>query len=244
MRIALFITCVNDLMFPGTGRAVVSLLRRLGHDVEFPLEQTCCGQMHANTGYGEESLPLVRRFAEVFGGYDAVVTPSGSCAAMVREQYPRLVADTAGIAARTYELSELLVDVLGVEDTGAVFPHRVTYHPTCHGLRMLGLGDKPLRLLRNVRGIDLVDLPGAEECCGFGGTFAVKNADVSTAMLTDKCGSALSTGAEVLAAADNSCLAHIGGGLSRARAGMRVMHYAEILAAFDRVDAVAAGGAA
>lgn len=243
MRIALFVTCVNDLMFPGTGRAVVSLLRRLGHEVEFPLEQTCCGQMHANTGYAEEALPLVRRFAEVFGGYDAVVAPSGSCAAMVREQYPRLVSGTAGVAARTYELSELLVDVLGVEDTGAVFPHRVTYHPTCHGLRMLGLGDKPLRLLRNVRGIDLVELPGAEECCGFGGTFAVKNADVSTAMLTDKCGSALATGAEVLAAADNSCLAHIGGGLSRARAGMRVMHYAEILASFDREDATLKGAA-
>ncbi|MEV0648548.1 (Fe-S)-binding protein [Phytomonospora sp. NPDC050363] len=234
MRIALFITCVNDLMFPETGKAVVRLLRGLGHEVDFPLEQTCCGQMHANTGYREEAVPLVRRFADVFGSYDAVVSPSGSCAAMVRDSYPGLVPRddrVASVSSRTYELSELLVDVLGVTDTGAYFPHRVTYHPTCHGLRMLGLGDKPLSLLRGVRGIELAELPAAEECCGFGGTFAVKNAEVSTAMLTDKCRNALSTDAEVLAAADNSCLTHIGGGLSRMRAGMRVMHYAEILAA-------------
>jgi len=230
MRIALFITCVNDLVFPQTGKAVVTILERLGHTVEFPVGQTCCGQMHANSGYRDEALPLVRGFAETFDGYDAIVAPSGSCVAMVRDAYPRLVPEAARVAGRTYELSELLVDVLGVTDVGARFPHRVTYHPTCHGLRVLRLGDRPLRLLREVRDLELVELPGADECCGFGGTFAVKNADVSAAMLADKCAAVTGTGAEFLAAADNSCLAHIGGGLSRGGTGVRPVHYAEILA--------------
>ena len=231
MKVALFVTCVNDLVFPGTGRAVVEVLERLGHTVEFPAEQGCCGQMHANSGYREESLPLVANFVKTFDGYDAVVGPSGSCVAMVRDWYPRLVPDAGEVAARTYELSELLVDVLGVTDVGAAFPHRVTYHPTCHGLRMLRLGDRPRRLLESVRGLDLVDLPGAEECCGFGGTFAMKNADVSGAMLADKCRSIVDTGAAYVAAVDNSCLAHIGGGLSRAGGPAKPIHYAEILAA-------------
>jgi L-lactate dehydrogenase complex protein LldE len=230
MRVALFITCVNDLVFPRTGRAVVALLERLGHEVAFPEAQTCCGQMHANTGYRAEALPLVRRFVEVFADYEAIVVPSGSCAAMVRDTYPRLLPEAAAVAARTYELSELLVDVLGVTDVGAHFPHRVTYHPSCHGLRMLRLGDRPLRLLRAVAGIDLVELPDAEQCCGFGGTFAVKNADVSGAMLADKCDRIAETGAEYVAATDNSCLAHIGGGLARRGVRARAVHYAEILA--------------
>jgi L-lactate dehydrogenase complex protein LldE len=237
VRIGLFVTCVNDLLYPGTGQAVVRILERLGHDVDFPLAQTCCGQMHANTGYRQEAVPLVRRFSEVFAGYEAVVAPSGSCVAMIRDSYPRLAEGDAALSEavaaltpRVYELSELLVDVLGVTDLGAVYPHRVTYHTTCHGLRMLRLGDRPERLLRAVRGIDLVELPAAEECCGFGGTFAVKNPDVSTAMLTDKVRHVLATDAEVLAAADNSCLAHIAGGLGRMRTGVRAVHYAEILA--------------
>jgi L-lactate dehydrogenase complex protein LldE len=234
MRIALFVTCVNDLVFPRTGQAVVDILERLGQRVDFPATQTCCGQMHANSGYRAEALPLVRRFAATFAEYDAVVVPSGSCAAMVRETYPRLWAGSAPVAGRTYELSELLVDVLGVTDVGAVFPHRVTYHPTCHGLRMLRLGDRPLRLLRAVRDLELVELPGAEECCGFGGTFAVKNADVSAAMQADKSASVCGTGAEYVAAVDNSCLAHIGGGLSRRAAAVRPIHYAEILASTRR----------
>lgn len=230
-RVALFITCVNDLMYPQTGRAVVTVLERLGVEVAFPPGQTCCGQMHANSGYRDEALPMVRGFVETFAGYDAVVGPSGSCVAMVRESYPRLLPEAAGVAARTYELSEYLVDVLGVTEVGAVYPHRVTYHPTCHGLRFLRLGDRPLRLLRAVQGLELVDLAGAEECCGFGGTFALKNAEVSTAMLADKCTAICDTGAEVVAAVDNSCLAHIGGGLSRRRAPVRAVHYAQILAA-------------
>jgi L-lactate dehydrogenase complex protein LldE len=230
MRIALFITCVNDLMYPETGRAVVRILERLGHNVEFPPGQTCCGQMHANSGYREQALPMVRRFVETFDRYEAIVAPSGSCVAMVRDGYPRLWPLAAPVAARTYELSELLVDVLRVSDVGARFPHRVTYHPTCHGLRTLRLGDRPLRLLREVRRLRLVDLPGGQECCGFGGTFAIKNADVSAAMLADKCDAVIGTGAEYVAAADNSCLAHIGGGLSRRGAVARPVHYAEILA--------------
>lgn len=239
MKIGLFVTCVNDTLFPETGKAVIALLERLGHEVVFPEAQTCCGQMHLNTGYPEQALPMVESFTRAFSGYEAVVAPSGSCAAMVRDWHAKLaarqgrpgLARRAGeLAPRVYELSELLVDVLGVTDVGASFPHRVTYHPTCHSLRMLKIGDRPLRLLREVRGIDLVDLPDAAECCGFGGTFALKNSDVSAAMCADKVASVKATGAEVLCAADNSCLMHIGGSLSRQRSGVRVMHLAEILA--------------
>jgi Fe-S oxidoreductase len=243
MRIALFITCLADTLYPATGRAMVTLLERLGHTVDFPQAQTCCGQMHLNTGYPDEALPMVRRFADVFEPYDAVVAPSASCAGMVRENHPALAARTAdpaltAVAARTaakvYELSEFLVDVLDVTDVDAYFPHRVTYHPTCHSLRMLRVGEKPLRLLRAVRGIELVELADAESCCGFGGTFALKNAATSGAMLTDKMAHVVRTGAEVLCAADNSCLMHLGGGLSRAGAAVRPMHLAEILAATER----------
>ncbi|MEV4007639.1 (Fe-S)-binding protein [Actinomadura sp. NPDC049753] len=230
MKVALFLTCVNDTMYPGTGRAVVRLLRRLGHDVEFPESQTCCGQMHLNTGYRKQALPLVKGFAETFEPYDAVVTPSASCAAMIRDWHPRLAPRTAGVASRVYELTEFLVDVLGVTDVGAYYPHRVTYHPTCHSLRMLHVGDRPLRLLREVGGIDLVELPDAAECCGFGGTFALKNAEVSAAMCADKVTAVRETGAETLCAADNSCLMHIGGALTRTRAAVRTVHLAEILA--------------
>jgi L-lactate dehydrogenase complex protein LldE len=240
VRVGLFITCFNDTLFPRTGQAVVRVLERLGHEVEFPLEQTCCGQMHANSGYQLEAVPLARRFVRVFADYDAIVCPSGSCAAMVIDQYPRL-AELAGDAAlardveavggRVHEFAAFLTGELGVQDVGAYFPHRVTYHPTCHSLRALRVRDAPLRLLRAVRGIELIELPAATECCGFGGTFAVKNADVSTAMLTDKLGHVLATGAEVCTALDSSCLMHIGGALSRLRSGMRTMHLAEILAA-------------
>jgi L-lactate dehydrogenase complex protein LldE len=223
-------TCLTDTFFPDTARAVVRLLERLGCTVEFPAAQTCCGQMHYNTGYRKQATMLARRTAKAFDGYDAVVPPSGSCAGMVRDIYPGVHRSTASVAARTYELSEFLVDVLGVTDVGAYFPHRVTYHPTCHSLRLERVGDAPLRLLRAVRGIDLVELPEAETCCGFGGTFAVKNADTSTAMLTDKLRAVLDTRAEICTALDNSCLLHIGGGLERSRAGTRTLHLAEILA--------------
>lgn len=229
MRVGLFVTCVNDTLYPGTGRAVVRLLERLGCTVEFPLGQTCCGQMHFNTGYRDDARRLAQRTAETFSSYEAVVVPSGSCAAMVREWYPTL--DVPVPAA--YELTEFLVDVLKAEDVGAYFPHRVTYHPTCHSLRSLRLGDRPARLLSRVRGIDLAELPAGDECCGFGGTFALKNPAVSAAMCADKVRNVTSTGAEVLCAADNSCLMHIGGALARQRTGVRVVHLAEILAATE-----------
>ncbi|PKW27835.1 (Fe-S)-binding protein [Phycicoccus duodecadis] len=239
MTVAVMATCLGDAMFPDAPRATVRLLRRLGVDVAVPDAQTCCGQPMVNTGYLDEAVPLVRTTVGAFEGYEAVVVPSGSCAGSVRHQH-RLVAERSGDAAladgvarlapRTYELSEFLVDVLGVTDVGATFTHRVTYHPTCHSLRMLRVGDRPLRLLREVRGIDLVDLPGAEECCGFGGTFAVKNADTSVAMGSDKARHVRETGAEVLVAGDASCLMHVGGLLSRQRAGVRTMHLAEVLA--------------
>ncbi|MEV0901375.1 (Fe-S)-binding protein [Actinoplanes sp. NPDC049802] len=242
MRIAFFATCLADTLFPEAAKATVRLLERLGHEVVFPSEQTCCGQMHINTGYQKEALPLVKRYAATFDPYDVIVVPSGSCAGSIRHQHALvaggygdagLAARSASVAARTYELSELLIDVLQVEDVGAYYPHRVTYHPTCHSLRMIRVGDKPLRLLRQVRGLDLVELPAAEQCCGFGGTFAIKNAETSTAMLADKMTNIVSTGADVCTAGDTSCLMHIGGGLSRLRTGVKTVHLAEILASTE-----------
>jgi L-lactate dehydrogenase complex protein LldE len=239
VRVALQVTCLNDALFPDTGKAVVTLLRRLGVEVEFPESQTCCGQPMVNTGYLDEAVPAVRSFVDAFESYDAVVTPSGSCAGSARHQQrivakrtgdTRLQARVASLEPRVFELSEFLVDVLGVTDVGASFPHRVTYHPTCHSLRALGVGDRPYRLLEAVHGITLVDLPAADQCCGFGGTFAVKNADTSIAMGSDKARHVRETGAEVLVAGDNSCLMHVGGLLTRQRAGVRTMHLAEVLA--------------
>jgi L-lactate dehydrogenase complex protein LldE len=226
VRTALFITCFNDTLFPATGQAVVTLLERLGHEVVFPQEQTCCGQMHGNTGYEALGQSLVSRWDRVFADESVVVSPSASCVGFVREHVP-------SSRGRLFELTEFLVDQLGVTDVGASFPHRVTLHPTCHSLRLLHVGDRPRRLLSEVRGIDLVELEDADECCGFGGTFAVKNADTSMAMLGDKLRRVLDTRAEVCTAADNSCLMHIGGALRRQRAGVRTMHLAEILAATE-----------
>ncbi|MBW8173003.1 (Fe-S)-binding protein [Ornithinimicrobium sp. Arc0846-15] len=233
------VTCINDAFFPETGKAVLRLLQRLGVAVDFPEAQTCCGQPMVNTGYIDEAVPAVRQFTKAFAGYDAIVTPSGSCAGSARHQH-KLVAERSGevgladavaeVSPRVYELSEFLVDVLGVTDVGAAFPHKVTYHPTCHSLRMLGVGERPLQLLRAVRDIDLVELPAADQCCGFGGTFAVKNSAVSTAMGQDKIDHVASTGAEYLVAGDNSCLMHIGGMMSRQSTGVQTIHLAQILA--------------
>lgn len=241
MKIALVATCLADALFPSVAIATTQLLERLGHQVIFPKAQTCCGQMHINTGYLDEAVPVVRHHVDTFSAaeFDVAVAPSGSCVGSIRHQHT-MVARRAGderlaqraeeLAARTFELSELLVDVLKVTDVGAYFPHRVTYHPTCHSLRMLHVADKPLELLRNVAGIDLVELPAADSCCGFGGTFALKNPEVSTAMLADKMSNVLATRAEVCSAGDASCLMHIGGGLSRLRTGVRTIHLAQILA--------------
>lgn len=240
MKIALFITCFNDAIYPQTGRAVVTVLERLGHEIVFPQAQTCCGQMHVNTGYRTEAVALARYFVDVFSPYDLVVAPSASCVGTVVDSYANLADEEgdAGLAAavrelapRVHELSELLVDELGVTDVGACFPHRVAYHPTCHSLRVLHLDDQPLRLLRAVKGLELAAFEDATSCCGFGGTFALKNAETSVAMLADKMAAVRASGAEVLCALDNSCLTHIGGGTSRLGSGLRTMHLAEILAA-------------
>ncbi len=242
MRISLFITCYNDTLFPDTGKAVVAVLERLGHTVDFPAAQSCCGQMHYNTGYGRQAFPMMKRFLKTFSAAEAICVPSSSCVAMIRDHYPKMAAEThdqsiirrtAEILPRVFEFSELLVDKLGVTDVGAFYPHTVTLHPSCHSLRSLRVGDKPARLLREVRGLTLVDLPESEQCCGFGGTFAIKNPDVSAAMLSDKVHRILDTGAEVCSAVDNSCLMHINGALSRQRTGVKCLHLAEILAGVE-----------
>lgn len=221
MRPALFVTCIGDAMFPEAAQATVEVLERLGHEVVFPAEQTCCGQMHLNSGYRNEAERLGERFRDVFAAFDTIVAPSSSCVGHVREFVRR-----DGV----FELSELLVGRLATDDVGASFPHRVTYHPTCHSLRVTRVGDAPLRLLANVRGLELVELPRSRECCGFGGTFSIKNADTSSAMLADKCDCIAATQADYCTALDASCLLQIGGGLSRRGASTKPIHLAEILA--------------
>ena len=220
-RVALFATCLGDTLYPQVGRATVAVLERLGIAVDFPRDQTCCGQMHLNAGYPDEARALARRFVEVFADWEVVVAPSGSCVAHVREHYRSSSAPstrcTGSGAASSRSSSPGSAPTLGSSCPGSV-----AYHPTCHSLRMLQLGDTPLRLLRAVRGLELVELPDAEECCGFGGTFAVKNAAVSTAMLNDKIASIEASGADAVCACDSSCLMHIGGGPRAARvAGAR-----------------------
>ena len=242
MRASLFITCYNDTLYPETGRAVVTLLERLGVRVEFRSAQTCCGQMHANTGFHSEAYSQAKRFVRIYQDVETVVVPSSSCVAMIRDQYPGLFEELgneelrkefAALLPRVYELSEFLIDKLGVEDVGAYFPHRVTYHASCHGLRALHLGERPFRLLAKVRGLELIPLANLDRCCGFGGTFSVKNAEVSSAMLSAKLTDVLTTRAEYCTALDNSCLMHIGGALHRQFAPMRTLHMAQILASTE-----------
>jgi L-lactate dehydrogenase complex protein LldE len=242
MRASLFITCYNDTLFPETGRAVVRLLERLGVTLDFHPQQTCCGQMHANTGFRAEAFSQAKRFVRLYRDTEAVVIPSTSCVAMIRDQYPGLFdelgnqdsrRDLKTLLPRVFELSEFLIDKLGVDDVGAYFPHRVTYHASCHGLRGLHVGDRPFRLLNKVRGLELVALENLDRCCGFGGTFSIKNAEVSSAMLSDKLHDVLSTSAEYCTALDNSCLMHLGGALHRQYAAMRTVHMAQILASTE-----------
>lgn len=250
MRASLFVTCYNDTLFPETGRAVVVLLERLGVQVEFRPRQTCCGQMHANTGFRAEAFSQAKRWVRLYADAEAVVIPSSSCVAMIRDQYPGLFEELgnealrkefAALLPRVYELSEFLVDRLGVEDVGAYFPHRVTYHASCHALRGIHAGDRPLRLLKNVRGLELTPLENLDRCCGFGGTFSVKNGDVSSAMLAVKLQDVLKTRAEFCTALDNSCLMHLGGAMHRQYAGMRTIHLAQILASTGKTQAEVLG---
>jgi L-lactate dehydrogenase complex protein LldE len=242
MRASLFITCYNDTLFPETGRAVVRLLERLGVALEFHPKQTCCGQMHANTGFRAEAFSQAKRFVGLYRETETVVVPSSSCVAMIRDQYPGLFEDLgdetlrrdfAALLPRIFELSEFLTDRLGVEDVGAYFPHRVTYHASCHSLRGLHVGDRPMRLLNKVRGLELIPLENMDRCCGFGGTFSIKNAEVSSAMLATKLQDVMATRAEYCTALDNSCLMHLGGAMHRQYAAMRTIHLAQILAATE-----------
>lgn len=246
MRASLFITCYNDTLFPETGQAVVRLLERLGVTLDFEPAQTCCGQMHANTGFRAEAFSQAKRFVRLYQNAELVVIPSTSCVAMIRDQYPGLFEelgnddlrkDLDALLPRVFELSEFLTDRLGVDDVGAYFPHRVTYHASCHGLRGLHVGDRPFRLLGKVRGLELVALENLDRCCGFGGTFSIKNAEVSSAMLSGKLRDVLSTQAEFCTALDNSCLMHLGGALHRQFAAMRTVHLAEILASTESAPA-------
>jgi L-lactate dehydrogenase complex protein LldE len=242
MHASLFITCYNDTLFPETGRAVVHLLERLGVTLDFHPGQTCCGQMHANTGFRAEAYSQAKRFVRMYRDAEAIVIPSSSCVSMIRDQYPGLFDELGNqelrdefhaLLPRVFELSEFIIDRLGVEDVGAYFPHRVTYHASCHGLRSLQVGDRPLRLLSKVRGIELIPLENTDRCCGFGGTFSIKNAEVSSAMLAEKLGDVLKTRAEYCTALDNSCLMHLGGALHRQFAPMRTLHFAQILASTE-----------
>lgn len=230
VRVALFVTCLADTLYPEAGRATVTLLERLGVAVAFPWAQTCCGQLHRNAGYPDVAAQLATRFVDVFAGFEWIVAPSGSCAAHVREHVPELTRDPDGVASRTLELSEFLVDRLGVADVGSTFDGALTYHPTCHSLRGLRLGDRPESLLRAVPGAELRPLAEAAECCGFGGTFAVRNAHVSAAMLADKLRRVEETGADAVCACDASCLLQLRGGLERRQSPVRALHLAEVLA--------------
>lgn len=234
----LFITCILDSLYPEIGQSVVQVLQRVGVKVEFSADQTCCGQPAYNAGLRKEALPLAQHTIKVFEqSRGAVVVPSGSCAAMLRHGYLELFADqpewlerAQALANRTYEFSEYLVDVLGIRDAGAHFPARIAYHGSCHLLRDLGVDSQPRALLANVREAQLVELPGWDECCGFGGVFSAEHPDISSAMLERKCANIERSGAEVIVSCDAGCLTHINGGLQRQGKKPRVMHLAQVLA--------------
>lgn len=239
MRVALLIPCYVDQVAPGVGIATVKLLRRLGVDVVYPTEQTCCGQPAFNTGYWPEAADLARRQVKLFldAHVDAVVCPSGSCGAMQKVFYPTLLADTPHaaaaneLAAKTFELSQFLVGRMGLTDVGARFEGTAVLHKSCHSLRELQSRDDPRRLLDQVRGLTMLDLESDEECCGFGGAFAVKVSDISTAMGEVKVESIVASGADWVVSGDSSCLLHIGGLLARRRESAKPIHLAEVLAA-------------
>jgi L-lactate dehydrogenase complex protein LldE len=235
-KVSLFIPCFVDQLSPQVGMDVVHVLRRIGYEVDFPEAQTCCGQPAFNTGYWDEARPLAERFVRIFGSAEAVVSPSGSCTTMVRTFYPELLAgsplhdDAVKLGQRVHEFTQFLVKVAKVTDVGASFPHKVTIHDSCHGLRELHLKQEPRELLKNVRGLELVDLPYGEECCGFGGAFSVKYAMISAAMGDTKAGNIEKSGAEYVTAADPSCLMHIEGILRRKKSNARTIYVASILA--------------
>ncbi|WP_127493444.1 (Fe-S)-binding protein [Paenibacillus glycanilyticus] len=235
MKVSLFITCLSDTIYPRVGEAMVRLLAKYGIQLHFPTVQTCCGQPAFNSGYWKEARESAKTILDAFEDSDFVISPSGSCTGMVHH-YPKLFeADPVmheralKLQRKSYEFTQFLVQVLGVKDVGAVFPHKVTYHPSCHGSRLLGIKEEPMELMRHVQGLELVPLPFAEDCCGFGGTFAVKMADISGAMVTEKVDHVLETEAEVLVGLDLACLMNIAGNLRYRNQPVKVMHLAELL---------------
>ncbi|WP_027416965.1 (Fe-S)-binding protein [Aneurinibacillus terranovensis] len=236
MKVSLFITCLSDAIYPRVGEAMARILSRYGVKLHFPEAQTCCGQPAFNSGYWDEARASAKTLLEAFDDSDFVVSPSGSCTGMIHHYYPALFKDdpvllekTRRLIDKTYEFTQFLVNVLGVKDVGATFPHKVTYHPSCHGTRLLGIKDEPRVLLSNVKGIEVIDLPFAEDCCGFGGTFAVKMSDISGAMVGEKVDHILETEAEVLVGMDMGCLMNISGRLHYEGKPVRVMHISELL---------------
>jgi L-lactate dehydrogenase complex protein LldE len=236
-RVSLFVTCIIDQLFPQVGLAMCQVLERLGYTLEFPEAQTCCGQPAFNTGYRDEARQVARHFLQVFQGADYIVVPSGSCTSMILHHYPELFADeprwlaeTERLLPRLFEFSKFLLEVARVEDVGARYDGVVTFHDSCHGLRELGIKEGPRRLLSRVRGLTLREMEPAEECCGFGGTFAVKFPEISGGMGRTKIEAIRATGAGAVVSVDSSCLLHIGGMLSRAGLDIRTLHLAEVLA--------------
>ncbi|AET60684.1 MULTISPECIES: (Fe-S)-binding protein [Paenibacillus] len=235
MKVSLFITCLSDAIYPKVGEAMARLLARYGVELNFPKVQTCCGQPSYNSGYWDETRAAAKTILKAFDDSDFVVSPSGSCTYMIHH-YPELFKDepewldsARRLEQKTYEFTQFMVQVLGVTDVGASFPHTVTYHPSCHGTRLLGVKEEPMQLLGSVKGLQLVPLPFAEDCCGFGGTFAVKMSDISGAMVTEKVDHIRETEAEVLVGLDMACLMNIAGNLRYREEPVRVMHLAELL---------------
>ncbi|WP_025848934.1 (Fe-S)-binding protein [Paenibacillus ehimensis] len=236
MRVSLFITCLADQIYPEVGESVVRLLHRYGCEVDFPRQQTCCGQPAYNSGYQDDAREVARNLIRAFEHSDYVVSPSGSCTGMVHHYYPQLFenepewkAKAEKLIGKTYEFSQFLVNVLGVKDLGAVYEGKATYHPSCHAMRLLGVREEPGELMAHIEGLELVELPRKEDCCGFGGTFAVKMADMSEAMVCEKAANVCATNADLLIGTDMGCLMNIGGRLNKENKPVRVMHLAQLL---------------
>jgi L-lactate dehydrogenase complex protein LldE len=235
MKVSLFIPCLNDQFFPQVGIATVKLLRKVGCEVDYPAEQTCCGQPAFNTGYRKDAKYLAERFIKIFGKSDYVVAPSGSCVSMVKVFYDELKLgesledDLINLKKRIYELSEFLVNVVRVDDFGATFEHRVTYHDSCHLLRELHISNEPRMLIRNVKGIEFLEMNESDRCCGFGGTFSVKFPELSSVLTSDKIRNIESSGADFVVGCDSSCLMNIDGGLKKRGSKIRTIHLAELL---------------
>ena len=236
MRVSLFITCLADQIYPEVGESVVRLLHRYGCEVDFPRQQTCCGQPAYNSGYQDDAREVARNLIRAFEHSDYVVSPSGSCTGMVHHYYPQLFenepewkAKAEKLIGKTYEFSQFLVNVLGVKDLGAVYEGKATYHQSCHAMRLLGVREEPGELMAHIEGLELVELPRKEDCCGFGGTFAVKMADMSEAMVCEKAANVCATNADLLIGTDMGCLMNIGGRLNKENKPVRVMHLAQLL---------------